>query len=261
MWRSVDGTFLNAVVVLVGTAAGVLLGRRLPERVRRTMLDGLGIITLVIGIGYAVASKNVLIPLGCLLLGSIVGETLSLEDRVERGAERMRRRVLGDHASTSPLEVATPEIAMPELAAPETAAPETARPHSAAEAFLVASLVFCVGPLTILGSLENGLTGRINQLALKAALDGTAALAFASVLGWGVGASIITILVFQGGLSLSAHASGALLSDRMVLELNALGGILMIGIALRILELRKVPVANMLPGLVLVPFVVAIFAR
>jgi uncharacterized membrane protein YqgA involved in biofilm formation len=201
-----------------------------------------------VGVGYANGSRNILIPLGCLLLGSLIGEMIRIEDRIESAAERLRRRVgIGRDMDIELEGVSTSTLTQPA--------------HHFAEGFVVASLVFCVGPLTILGSFENGLTGRIDQLALKSTLDGFASLAFASALGWGVGASIITIVLYQGGLSLGAHALRDVLTSRMILELNALGGLLVIGIGLRLLELKKVRVANMLPGLLLVPFVVAVSVR
>lgn len=257
MLRSVHGTLLNAATVLVGTVAGTLLGERLPARIRETMLDGLGIVTVVVGVGYGLGSKNILIPLGCLLVGSLVGEAARIEDRLDGAAQALRRRL----GVRDPV----PHAGLDADAGPDPDDPDHPRDDGSerrfAEGFVVASLVFCIGPLTILGSLQNGLTGRIDQLALKAALDGFAALAFASALGWGVGASVVTILIYQGGLSLGAHALTGLLSERMILELNALGGLLIIGIGLRLLDVRRVRVANMLPGLLLVPVVVAVFVR
>jgi uncharacterized membrane protein YqgA involved in biofilm formation len=249
--RSIHGTLLNAVTVLAGTAIGTLLGGRLPARIRGSLLDGLGLVTIVVGVGYAVASRNILIPLGCLVLGTLVGEWARIEDHLEHLGDRLRRR-LG--VTDVPRD---PEV--PEADALERAPAAPASPHRFTEGFLVASLVFCIGPLTVLGAFQNGLTGRIDQLALKSALDGVAALAFASTLGWGVGAAVVTVLVYQSALSLGAHALSGLLTDRMILELNALGGLFIMAIGLRLLELRRIRVANMLPGLLLVPVAVAIF--
>lgn len=226
---------------MAGTALGSLLGGRLRDRIRETVLDSLGLVTIVVGVGYAVLSKNILIPLGCLLVGGIGGELLRIENRLDSGAERLRRWLRVDDRVGG--------------------GAEPGAPSTFAQGFVVASLVFCVGPLTILGSFQNGLTGHIDQLALKAALDGFAALAFASALGWGVGVAAVTVLVYQGALSLGASALSSVLTERMILETNALGGLLIMGIGLRLLELKKVRVANMLPGIVLAPLAVAIFVR
>ncbi|HKX25127.1 MAG TPA: DUF554 family protein, partial [Actinomycetota bacterium] len=125
------------------------------------------------------------------------------------------------------------------------------------EGFVVASLVFCVGPLTIVGSIREGLTGDFQLLAVKAMLDGFAALAFASALGWGVGFSVLVILVYQGALTLGSSALAGVFSPAMIAAMSATGGVLILGIALRLLELRQVRVANLLPALVIAPVVVA----
>lgn len=129
------------------------------------------------------------------------------------------------------------------------------------EGFVVASLVFCVGPLTVLGSIEDGLTGDYRLLAIKSLLDGFAAVAFASALGWGVGFSALTVLLYQGALTLSASWAAGVFSEPMVAALTAAGGILIIGIGLRLLELREVRVANLLPALVLAPVSIAVVER
>ena len=128
---------------------------------------------------------------------------------------------------------------------------------------MAASLLFCVGPLTILGSIQDGLGGHDHAqlLIIKAALDGLVAIVFASTLGWGVGFSVLTIVVVQGGLTLSAGAAHRALTDRMVREMTATGGVMILGIGLRLLELRRVRVGSLLPALVVAPALVAIFAR
>jgi uncharacterized membrane protein YqgA involved in biofilm formation len=118
--------------------------------------------------------------------------------------------------------------------------------------------VFCVGPLTILGSIQDGLTGDFELLSVKSLLDGFAAMAFASALGWGVGFSAITILVYQGALTLSASAAEGAFSASMIAAMSAVGGVLILGIALRLLDLRQVRVGNLLPALVLAPAAVAL---
>ncbi|MGH2765790.1 MAG: DUF554 domain-containing protein [Actinomycetota bacterium] len=231
------GTLINAATVLVGTAVGTLLGSRLPERIRETLIHGLGLVTLVVGISQGleafrpplsdVTRGAVLVVLGSVLVGGVLGEFL----RIERGLDRAGRALKARFGRDQP---------------------------RFTEGFVVASLVFCVGPLTILGSIQDGLTGDYQLLAIKSLLDGFAALAFASALGWGVGFSVVTILVYQGALSLSASAVAGAFSDAMIAAMSAVGGVLILGIALRLLELREVRVANLLPALVLAPAAVAV---
>lgn len=230
------GTLINAAAVLAGTAVGTLLGGRLPERIRETVMHGLGLFTLVLGLSQGleafrpplsdVTRGAVLIILGSVLVGGVLGELLRIERGLDRAGEALKARFGRGQARFT-------------------------------EGFVVASLVFCVGPLTILGAIQDGLTGDYQLLGIKSLLDGFGALAFASALGWGVGFSVITILVYQGALSLSATALAGAFSDAMIAAMAAVGGILIIGIGLRLLSLREVRVANLLPALVLAPAAVA----
>ncbi len=233
------GTLLNVVTVVVGTALGVALGGRLPERMRRTVLDALGLFTLVIGfanatdafgdeLAQAVGRAAVLIVLGSLLVGGVIGELLDIDAALTRAGEWLRNRV----------------------------APTAGR---FVEGFVVASLVFCVGPLTVLGSIQDGLTGDYELLAIKSLLDGFGALAFASALGIGVGFSAITVLVVQGAIALGAANLEGVLTDPMIAAMNAVGGLLILGIGLRLLEVREIRIANLLPALLLAPLVVALW--
>jgi uncharacterized protein len=232
----VVGTLLNVVTVLAGTALGVLLGGRLPERMRRTVMDALGLFTLVIGFANAadafgeelaaeVGRAAVLIVLGSLLVGGVIGELLDIDAALTRLGERLRARV----------------------------APTSGR---FVEGFVVASLVFCVGPLTVLGSIQDGLRGDFELLAIKSLLDGFAALAFASALGIGVGFAALTVLVVQGGIALGAGTLEGVLTDPMIAAMNAAGGVLILGIGLRLLDVREIRVANLLPALLLAPLTV-----
>jgi uncharacterized protein len=169
----------------------------------------------------------VLIVLGSVLVGGVIGELLRIERGLDRAGQALKDRFGRGQARFT-------------------------------EGFVVASLVFCVGPLTIVGAIQDGLTGDYQLLAIKSLLDGFAALAFASVLGWGVGFSVITILVYQGGLSLSASAVAGVFSDAMIAAMSAVGGVLILGIGFRLLEVREVRVANLLPGVVLAPVAVAV---
>lgn len=244
------GTALNVLAVLAGTTAGVLVGGRLPHQVRVTVMQGLGLVTLFIGVSEATSTHNVLLALGALLLGGLAGEALRLEDRLAGVGAAIERR-LG-----RPVDTEVPETVA--LEDPDGAP----RPRSRfAEGFLVASLVYCVGPLTILGSIQDGLRGDIDLLATKSLLDGFASVAFASTLGWGVGASVITIAVVQGGITASAALLDDVLTARMVDEMSAVGGLMLIGIGLRLLDVKEVRVASFLPAILVAPVLVGLFAR
>jgi uncharacterized protein len=230
------GTLINVGTVLAGTFVGTVLGGRLPERVRETVLHSLGLVTVLVGVSQGLAAFRppltdvtrgaVLVVMASVLVGGVLGELIGIERGLDRLGEALRARFGRGQARFT-------------------------------EGFVVASLVFCVGPLTIVGSIEEGLTGDYQLLAVKAMLDGFGALAFASALGWGVGFSILVILVYQGGLTLAAGAVAGAFSDAMIAAMSATGGVLILGIALRLLDLRRVRVANLLPAVILAPAVVA----
>lgn len=214
------GTVVNVGTVLLGTVIGVLVGARLPERLRATVLSGVGLMVLVIGVQQALRTDNVVFPLVALIVGGVAGELLRIEDRLD---------------------------ALP----------------GASDGFVAASLVFCVGPLTILGSIQDGLGGadHAQLLFVKAALDGLVAMVFASTLGWGVAFGALTILVVQGGLTLFAGTADRVLTSRMIDEMSATGGVMILGIGLRLLDLKRVRVGSFLPALVVAPLLVAAFGR
>jgi uncharacterized membrane protein YqgA involved in biofilm formation len=230
------GTVVNVLTVLAGTVVGVLLGARLPERLRTTVLQAVGLVTLVIGTRDALGTRNVVFPLVALILGAGAGTALAIEERLEAVGGAVRRRFTTSAAGDDSRFV---------------------------EGFVAASLLFCIGPLTILGSIRDGLGGpdHAQLLLVKAALDGVVAVAFASTLGWGVGFSALTVIVVQGTLTLAAGAADRVLTERMITEMTAVGGLMVIGIGLGLLDVKKVPVASFLPALVLAPLGVALFAR
>lgn len=240
------GTAVNVVTVLVGSVLGRLLGNRLPARTRDLVTDALGLTTLLIAATSAVAvldpalatrvgdSAPLLIVLGSLVLGGLLGSLLRLEQRVEALGGWLQRRLAGDAGG-----------------------PERER---FVEGFVVASLVFCTGPLTILGSLNDGLGNGPEQLLLKATLDGFAALAFASAFGWGVAASALTVLVVQGGLTLLGVLLGDVLPEAELAAVTACGGLLLVGVALRLLRIREIAVADLLPALLVAPLLVQVAA-
>jgi uncharacterized membrane protein YqgA involved in biofilm formation len=230
-----SGTLLNIATVLIGTTLGLLVGRRMPERMQQSLTAGLGLFTLAIGLSMALRIFNdpIVQPgddlaiLAALLLGVAGGELLRISDRLDAlGGWFQRRLSRGE------------------------------RPSRIAEAFVTASLVFCVGPLTILGSLDNGLTGDITLLAVKSLLDGVASIAFAAALGAGVYLSAGTVLVVQGGIAAGAFLLRDVMDPITVLAVGALGGLILLGVGMRLLEIKRLRVANFLPGLVIAPFLI-----
>lgn len=240
------GTLVNVLAVLAGGLLGLLLGNRLPVRTREVVTDALGLVTLLIAGTSAMAvldvelsdvvgdSAPMLVVLGALLVGGITGSLLGLEQRVERLGGWLQRVLAGDRGS--------------------------AEKQRFVEGFVISSLIFCTGPLTILGSLNDGLGNGADQLFLKSALDGFAAIAFAASFGWGVLAASLTVVVVQGSLTLLGVGLGGVLPDAHLAAVTATGGLLLVGVALRLLRVREVPVADLLPALVVAPLLVQLVA-
>jgi hypothetical protein len=228
----ITGTLINVATVVAGGSAGALLGNRLPERMRHTVLQGLGLMTLTIGVSMAITTRNALIPLFAMLIGGILGEALGIEDALERVGRWSEMR-LGGQAGAQRL----------------------------APGFITASLVFCVGPLTVLGSIQDGLMGDYTLLAIKALMDGFAGMALAASLGAGVLLSAVTILLYQGGLSVLAMLMGAALGGvtrqtPWVVEMTATGGVVILSIAFILLDVKRIRAANLLPAIFIAPLLV-----
>jgi uncharacterized membrane protein YqgA involved in biofilm formation len=226
------GTLINIGTILLGTGLGLLLGHRLPGGMQERVMFGLGLVTFVLGIDNALEWRdtNPLVVFGAVLLGGLVGEWIGIERRLGALGDAIQARVSrGAHSTVS-------------------------------EGFVTASLLFCVGPLTVVGSIQDGLTGDYQTLASKALLDGFASIAFAAALGWGVGLAAVTVLVVQGGITLAAGLFENVLGEgtEALAALVSAGGVLIIGISLKLLGLKDVKVGNYLPALVLAPCIVGI---
>lgn len=228
------GTFLNIATVLVGGVIGLVFGARIPEKLKATVIAGLGLFTAAMGLQMFTDTENPLIVLGALLIGTLLGEWMRIEDGLHNLGKFLEQRFSKEDDDGS---------------------------NKFARGFLTASLLFCVGPMTILGSIQDGLTGDYQLLAVKAVLDGFAAMAFASTLGAGVLFSTIVILVFQGSISLFAAQLSAIVTPLMMNELSATGGVILLGLAISsLLEIKKIRVGNMLPALAVAPVIVWILS-
>lgn len=246
MWAILNGTIVNVITVAIGSMAGIAVGARLPERYQRIILDALGLVTITLGMDAAVlgfantvaqfrpegeagklyGASLAMVMISSLLIGCIIGTWLRIHERVEGLGAWIHTRFSGTDAK------------------------------SFAEGFLTASVIFCVGPLTLLGCLANGADADPSLLWIKALLDGFCSLALASTLGWGVFASIIVVFGFQGGLSLLAYWVAEPLDDVSLGVMGAVGGVALLATALMILDIKKIPVANMLPGVFLPPAII-----
>lgn len=246
------GTIINTVAVLLGGALGMGLGSRFPIKVRETVMHGLGLVVLVIGVHLSLETRELLIVLGSVLLGGILGELLRIEDRLN-GIGRWLER--STKAKTQEAAVQTDDAETHTGQSEETPSADRTR---FSQAYLTASLVFCVGPMTILGSFQDGLTGDYKVLAIKSMLDFFAAMAFASTMGPGVLFSALTVLVYQGALTLGARWISGALTDAMIAEMTATGGVLVLAIGLGLLDLRKVRTGNLLPAIAIAPIIVAV---
>jgi uncharacterized membrane protein YqgA involved in biofilm formation len=245
----VVGTLLNVGTVLAGGVIGTLVGSRFPAGLRRTLMQAIGLATIAIGIQSVLTTSSILLLLASLVLGSILGELMRIESGLDRVGELAQRAMAQWQRLPDDGEEDAPGVA--------PLAPDP-RPMAPAQGFVTASLIFCVGPMTILGSFEEGLTGAFHTLALKATLDGITASILASTLGWSVLLSACTVLVYQGVLTLGAGLLRGLLTNPMVTEMTAVGGLLIVGIGLNILELSRIRVANMLPSLAVAPALMAV---
>ncbi len=251
LWNILNGTIFNVVAVAIGASVGMLLSGKLPDRYQQIVLTALGLVTITLGIDAAVlvmgdtvatyrpageAGKTygatlAMITVGSLIAGCFAGTWLRLQDRVESLGTHLHARFGKGEAGKF------------------------------SEGFLLASVIFCVGPLTLLGCFENGVAGDPSLLMIKSLLDLFCSMALAAALGWGVFFSVLTVLGFQSALSLLAYFFAGAIPDLSQQLMNVVGGVLLLATALTLLDLKKIPVADMLPALFLPPIVVSCVER
>jgi uncharacterized membrane protein YqgA involved in biofilm formation len=221
------GTLVNVLTVVIGSLVGMAIGDRLSERVKTTVLSCLGLGTILIGVKLAILTQHLTLVIAALLLGGVTGTLLDLERKLEAVAVRLKAGVRSDSATF-------------------------------VTGFVTASLLFCVGPMTVIGSIQDGTMGDASLLYTKSVLDGFASVALASGLGVGVLFAALTVLIFQGGLTLAGAALADLAGSQVIVEMSATGGLLILAIGLYLLDIRKLPLANLLPALLyIIPLTLA----
>jgi uncharacterized membrane protein YqgA involved in biofilm formation len=223
------GTFINVTAIIIGGLLGIFFGARLSDNIKNTVIAGMGIFTAAIGLEMFLKTENPLIVLGALIVGGLLGEWWGLENRVQSLGIWLEKRLTGSSEGSSSRFV---------------------------RGFLSASLLFCTGPMAVLGSISDGLRGDYLTLSIKSILDGFISIAFASTLGIGVAFSALPIFVYQGSISLLAAQLNSIMSNSMMNEMTATGGILLIGIGISsLLEIKKIRIGSFLPALVVAPLI------
>ena len=220
------GTAVNVAAIVLGSIVGLLLRRRLPRRITSILTQGLGLVTVLIGIKMMLVTENVLVVLLSVVAGGVVGELIQIESRLDALGVRIEKK-LGRQRGTF------------------------------AKAFVTSSLLYCVGPLAILGALQDGLRGDYSLLLTKAGLDGIASVAFASTLGIGVLFSALPVLAYQGSITVGASLLAPYLTTSVINEMTATGGLLILGIGLNVLKVTKIRVGNMLPAILIAALLAA----
>lgn len=211
-----QGTLVNVAAVIVGSLLGRWIGKYMSARVREVLMAGLGLAVLLIGLQLALKSQELMIVIGSLIFGGLIGELVGIEKRLEQFGRNLQKRFSGHGA--------------------------------VAEGFVTSSLLFCVGAMAIMGALQDGLGDRPTILYAKAALDGVAAVALTSTLGIGVIFSALPLLLYQGSITLAAELSQTILTETVITEMNAVGGLLIVAIAIDLLGIKRLPVGNLLPS-------------
>ena len=225
------GTIVNAIAVVIGSFVGVFLQRGIKEEYTKTIMDGMALTVIIIGIMGAIKMENLILVLGSIVIGSIIGEKLDLDRKLEKLGDRLGKRFGKGDSNFS-------------------------------KGFIMASLVYCIGAMSIIGALESGLTGDHSTLYAKSVLDGIASVIFASTLGIGVAFSAIPVLLYQGGIALLASLVKDFFTPSIITEITAIGGILILAIGTNMLGIKKIKIANMLPAIfipILYYFVMTLF--
>ncbi len=224
------GTLINAGAIVLGTAIGLMIKTKLPQKLITILFQALGLFTILLGVKMALEMQEFLLVIGSLVVGSIIGELIGLETLLEKFSARLKTKMKFKNDKFS-------------------------------DGLITAFLLYCMGSLTILGAIEEGLNGNIDLLLMKSLMDGCSSIALASAMGIGVGFSAIPLLIYQGALTLFAGSLGSFFSENIVREISAVGGVLLIGLGINILEIKKLRILNMIPALIIILILVYFFAK
>jgi len=224
------GTLINAGAIVLGTAIGLMIKTKLPQKLVTILFQALGLFTILLGVKMALAMEEFLLVIGSLVVGSIIGELLG----IEKSLEKFSVWIKGKTKSTN---------------------------DKFSDGLITAFLLYCMGSLTILGAIEEGMTGNADLLLMKSMMDGFSSIALASAMGIGVGFSAIPLLIYQGGLTLFAGSLSSFFSENIIRELSAVGGVLLIGLGINILEIKKLRILNMIPALVIIVVLLYFFSK
>ncbi|MEA1940554.1 MAG: DUF554 domain-containing protein [Candidatus Caldatribacteriota bacterium] len=225
-----EGTIVNVIAIIIGCSIGFLLRSRFPEKIRKIIMQALGLSSLLIGMQMALKTSNILLVIFSLVIGGLIGEIIGIEEGLERVGEKIKSK-LSDNTSSEKF----------------------------IEGFITASLLYCVGSMAIVGSLEEGLSGNHDILYAKSVLDGVSSVVFTAAMGIGVLFSAIPVFLYQGGITLLARLIKDYLTPEMISEVTAVGGILVLGIGFSLLEIKKIKVGNLLPAILIAVLLVMVF--
>lgn len=212
------GTIVNVIAILTGSLLGIIIKKGIKEEYKSTVMDGIGLAVVIIGIMGAIETNNIMLVIGSIVIGSLIGEAVDIENKLDKLGNSLQNKFSKDNSNFS-------------------------------KGFVTASLVFCVGAMAIVGSLEAGIQGNYETLFAKSILDGISSLIFSSTLGIGVAFSALPVLIYQGGITLLANSVKGLLTAEVINEMSAVGSILIMAIGINILDLKKIKVGNMLPSI------------
>jgi len=226
------GTIVNAIAIVLGGLVGLLFGQAFPEKMKKTVIQGIGLAILLIGVSMALETKNPLVIILSLVLGGIIGEWIDIELRLQHVGQWLERKFA-----------------------------KNGQGGQFAKGFVTTSLIYCVGAMAIMGSLESGLNGKHDILFAKSMLDGITAVIFASSMGIGVLVSAIPVFLYQGTITMAAGLLQGVLSPPVIAEMSATGGLLILGIGFNILELKEIKVGNLLPAIFVVVPITLLFTK
>lgn len=248
------GTLVNAAAIVAGGAIGLLLKKGLPKKMADTLMIGLGLCTLYIGIDGCLAGDNTLVLIISMVIGTIIGEAIDLDDKINKLGSFLERKFSGkkNDATGTTATSGGGDAGVLTVVAPQV------QKVSLAEGFVTSSLLFCVGAMAIVGSLQSGLTGNHETLFAKSTIDGVAAIIFASTLGAGVMLSASLLFVYQGSITLLARFIEPFLTDSVIAEMNCVGNVIIIGVAMNMLGISKFKVMNFVPAIFL-PILLCLF--